>query len=189
MLICKEREDYFNVLKNTTKNTTNNNTTNNNTTNNNITNNNITNNITNNVTIFSYGQENNEDIIKELQRIGKLANNESSDLMIAGNYIVRYKELLNSRPENRNIIVSERSAFGKVRIGDKWKKITKHRLIGSSFKKSAKSLTDQIGLSGMSYNTDKIEEFADSGLEHPDLSYQQRCRLTNDYSIQLNAIE
>ena len=63
--------------------------------------------------------------------------------MIAGDFIVRYKELLNRQPENHNVLVSERSPFGKVRIGGN---ITKHRLIGTSFKKSAKSLTDQIGL-------------------------------------------
>ena len=66
--------------------------------------------------------------------------------MIAGDFIVRYKELLNRQPENHNVLVSERSPFGKVRIGGKWKRSTKHRLIGTSFKKSAKSLTDQIGL-------------------------------------------
>lgn len=107
-------------------------------------------------------------------------------LMVAGNFIVHYKELLNRCPENHNIIVSGRSIFGKVHVGDKWEKNTKRQLINLSFKLSAKNLSEQIDITGMSCDKIEIDEFAKSGLEHVGLSYQQRCHLTNDYFIQLN---
>ena len=68
---------------------------------------------------------------------------------------------------------------------DKWKKSTKHRLISASFKKSAECLSDQIGISGIGYITNDIDEFVDKGLENSELSYDQRRQLTNNYLIQL----
>ena len=175
LLICKEREDYHQMLKSTNVKQP--------LIVNNITNNNCNN--TNNITILNFGQENDVANIKELQKIYNLAKRESSTLMIAGDFIVRYKELLNRQPENHNVLVSERSPFGKIHIGGKWKRSTKHRLISSSFKRSARSLSDQIDIAGISYNTEQIDEFVESGLEHPELSHRQRCQLTNDYTIQL----
>ena len=100
--------------------------------------------------------------------------------------IVRYKELLNKQQENRNIIVTDKSAVGKICIAGLWKKSTKHKLIHTSFKKSAQSLSDKIDTLGSTVGPTEIEEFVESGLEHPELSKSQRSQLSTNYSIQLN---
>ena len=42
-----------------------------------------------------------------------------------------------------------------------------------------------IDLLGLVYNTEQIDEFVETGLDHPDLNYRERCRLTNEYKIQM----
>ena len=169
---CKEREIYHLKLKQKTGNT--------------ITYNNVTvNNGTINNIVYNYNEEKNVTTDRDINRIYHLAKCQNTALMVAGEFIVRYKELLNKQPENRNMLISDHSPFGKIRIAGRWKKATKHRLVTTSFKRSAQSLTDQIDLLGLVYNTEQIDEFVETGLDHPDLNYRERCRLTNEYKIQM----
>ena len=182
LLICKEREDYFEKLKESTKyNTINSNTINSN----NINSNNQINNI-----LLNFGQENlthiqTENIIKLLRDIRKEFGNDQVYLM-AGNLIDSFDNYIREKPENKNVIIpNSKCLYAEIKKENGWKKVCIDRCLNQAFKSSANELynkkeeinnqNDKVFKSETNEEIfSEVKHFANKGFNHGTLPEELR---------------